>query len=494
MKCSIVITTYDKPESLDIVLSSIIKQKPPFDFEIIVVNDGPSYKTIEVCAKYYEHIKYLATGKEEYGNPAVARNVGYREARGDVILCQCDDVIHISDNVIERLVNELQPGEFLLSKTENWVYSNGAPVRYISDYCSPDKRSVPFFFCGTVLRKDLYAVGGNDEDFVKVCYDDNWFADCLIKGLGLKPRHSTDILTHHTSHRQLKGGRVDELESKNLYNAKVAEAKKTGVWQASSGPWAFNKQSIPKVMNFFWAGGEIPWLRYLTLKSFRELNPDWKVNLYSTEQYNLSELDIETKLWMPPVKNLSHEHASDVFQWELLSTDGGFYSDMDILYIKPVQDNWLLTDVLTCLSLGYMTIGFFGASPENTLFSDIYCEAIRRYNPREQQNTGACAVYRLGGLKNTWTKIQSPGRKAMEILLNKHRHIRYNELCQDTIYPWAWNKLECIWNRVLEVPPNTIGIHWFGGAKRSQEMCNLVTPGSINQYPCTLTNYAKRYL
>ena len=39
---------------------------------------------------------------------------------------------------------------------------------------------------------------------------------------------------------------------------------------------------IPRKISFFWTG-RMSWLRYLTLWSFRKLNPTWQVNLYYTE-------------------------------------------------------------------------------------------------------------------------------------------------------------------------------------------------------------------
>jgi len=519
MQCSIVLTTYDKPQHLDATLTSIYAQKTSFDFEVIVVNDGPANTTVEVCKKYRSNkgFKYLYTGKTEYGNPARARNVGYRAAIGDVIISQCDDVIHLGNDVIERLVTELQPGEFLLSKTEDWEYVDGKPHKYRMDYCSADKRSVPYFFCGALLREDLYAVGGNDGEFVEPCYDDNWFADCLIKGRGLKPRHSTDILTHHVHHGHPNGSHKKEPLSKALYNKKVAEAKQTGIWQASGGPWKLTRSYIPKCMNFFWADGPMSWLRYLTIKSFRTLNPDWEIKLHRTKTLGAHEkwktgevqdyakykgVDYSDRLdlldvgvfWETPHENLAPAHASDLFQWELLSTEGGFYSDMDILYTKPLDyKSFVNQDVVSCHSLGFMTIGFFGASADNPLFKAIRLEAMSSYNGESYQNTGAEAIYRLAGLDPIWGRTRRPGDVAMNKLKKMFSTLDYIELPQETFYPWAWNQIEDLWSSKESLPYNCCGIHWFGGAARSQQMNNLITPGNVAVGNCTLTNYAKYY-
>lgn len=237
MKCSIVLTTINKPDYLDSTLSRILEQVTSFETEVIVVNDGCDEQTIEVCRKH--PVTILHTHNTRYRNPSIARNVGYRFATGEVIVSMCDDILLLSTNTLEKLVTRLQLGEFRLAKTENWEYDEcgTTPKRYLMDYCSSNKRPVPYFFLGAIARSDLYAVGGNDEEFVEVCYDDNWFADCLIKGLGLKKTIDDDIVCHHRAHLHPKGSHVNEKTSHQLYLNKVREANRTGIWQASGGPW-----------------------------------------------------------------------------------------------------------------------------------------------------------------------------------------------------------------------------------------------------------------
>jgi len=235
MKCSVVLATKDKPDLLRMTLENIFKQRPPFDMEVVVVNDSVCKKTFEICQQYGERLKYHCTNSTVYKNPSNARNIGYRIATGETLICQCDDIVHLANNTIERLVTELGEDEFLLAKTENWTYCNGQPIKYLMDYCSVDKRPAPFFFCGSIKREHLLAVGGNDEEFVEVSYEDNWFADCLIHGLGLKPRYSSDILVHHISHGYPNNSHKNINVSKRLYHAKVLRAKESGIWKSARG-------------------------------------------------------------------------------------------------------------------------------------------------------------------------------------------------------------------------------------------------------------------
>jgi hypothetical protein len=39
-------------------------------------------------------------------------------------------------------------------------------------------------------------------------------------------------------------------------------------------------KEIEKTLHTYWGGDSMSYLRYLTLASFRKLNPDWKIFLY----------------------------------------------------------------------------------------------------------------------------------------------------------------------------------------------------------------------
>ena len=119
---------------------------------------------------------------------------------------------------------------------------------------------------------------------------------------------------------------------------------------------------MKKTMTFFWSGEKLSWLRYMTLYSFRKLNPDWVMELYLSKtvknldekwatrevQDNFSsisednidkiyDLDINVIEHIPQ-RHIHPAHNSDLFQWSWLGENSGFYSDMDILFIRPIDD------------------------------------------------------------------------------------------------------------------------------------------------------------
>ena len=117
--------------------------------------------------------------------------------------------------------------------------------------------------------------------------------------------------------------------------------------------------SIPKQAFFYWGTEVLPWVRFLTLKTFRQHHPDWVIYLYlkpvldkveGFEQKNYLDskelvdlnlitfyIDIEKELGVEfPVKNFITIYA-DIFRYVILDKFGGFYCDMDCLFFKSLE-------------------------------------------------------------------------------------------------------------------------------------------------------------
>jgi SAM-dependent methyltransferase len=242
-------STYNKPIHLERTLNSIAAQSPPFDYECIVVDDAARHASVaEVCAKF-ANVTYVPIFRDPgYANPSAARNVGYKCARGDIIIAQSDDVEHITPNTIERLVVDLQPNTFLIATVLNKYLDGKACHRPMPVFTSPEIKR-PFFFLGSLFRHNLYAVGGCDGDFTSPAFDDDWFGDCLVHGQKLLPVFSRDIVGHHLDHSRPSDLVQSAAISEKLYHKKVNEARQTGCWQSSGGPWCFPE---PKTVTDWW--------------------------------------------------------------------------------------------------------------------------------------------------------------------------------------------------------------------------------------------------
>ena len=164
---------------------------------------------------------------------------------------------------------------------------------------------------------------------------------------------------------------------------------------------------IPKRVAFFWGNETMSWMRWMTLLSFRKLNPDWQIDLYlckpngiktktwkdapiqdffnfDGEDYfkKAKALDINLKKWrLIDQKGKSWEdkmgpsHKSNFFKWQELGVYGGIYSDLDILWVKPMDAYYEKIkhyNTMICYRHTYFSIGLLGASPNNKFFYDLF--------------------------------------------------------------------------------------------------------------------------
>jgi GT2 family glycosyltransferase len=95
---SVVIPTYKRPSLLFRCLSALGRQNFPAEaLEIIVVTDGPDPDTVRLCAELAStaRTRFCSLGKKK--GPAAARNAGWRQARGELILFTDDDCLPAKD-------------------------------------------------------------------------------------------------------------------------------------------------------------------------------------------------------------------------------------------------------------------------------------------------------------------------------------------------------------------------------------------------------------
>ena len=254
MRCSIVIPTFNHAPYLRRTLASIFAQSPPFHTEVVVVDDGSTEETGDVLGEFIVgprsdtmpimlHIITLPE-KSEFRNPAKAINVGYKAATGDIVIHQSDDVAHGAIDTIEQLCGALREGEFVNAavrssiavdglKPHEWPLGNAdVPPDYQSWIIHSRFRPAPYLFLGALWRKDIYAVGGYDDRFVAPGWSDNWFADCLIRGLKLTPIFRDDIIGYHQQHDRARQGSLSPSQS--LYSTLVG----IGDFWTETAPWS----------------------------------------------------------------------------------------------------------------------------------------------------------------------------------------------------------------------------------------------------------------
>ena len=290
-------------------------------------------------------------------------------------------------------------------------------------------------------------------------------------------------------------------------------------------------RKIPKRIFFYWGGSDLSWMRYMTLYSFRKMNPDWEIVLYVSnntiidkewESYELQDffnyrgknyfnklndlnikiekaefpLEIRSKL-----KNLSPIHEGDLYRYYQLYIGGGFYCDMDVLFFKPMDDYYnkivngqydtIIHEYLTKYGWA-LTIGFLGASVNNEFYKNLFEYGINDYitttNKRNDnyQSFGNQLIYRMFDYK-----------PFMEIMWDKfslsYGDLKFHNLLTPLIYNFDFTQINYCFNNSLGInnfSPESIGYHWYGGSPTSQKYNNILTEKNYKEYKTTFSNIA----
>jgi len=253
--------------------------------------------------------------------------------------------------------------------------------------------------------------------------------------------------------------------------------------------WHLTK--IPKILHCYWGGNSLPYLRYLTIDTFHRLNPDWQIRYYypinpkkehswvTTEQKYKETWDnwidkIDTSYvsaigisFEDAKKNMSEVHRSDYLRWQLLSGLGGLWSDMDILYVKPMEALYVNTEensdkeTVVCISGYGHSVGFMMGSRRNVVFKTMADKSLASYSSNQYQCMGSVLFNKL-----------YPNIELIPRGIN---------LSMDVVYAYDANHVRELFsdNRPNRFTNNTIGVHWYAGSHISGAYLNK-TNGGLN--------------
>lgn len=124
---SLIVPVYNVENYLESCLGSIFDQDIS-NFEVIVVNDGSTDRSIEIANKFLETHSNLQIIHKENGGLSSARNFGMPYAKGKYIwFVDSDD--WIEENVFKEIIERLENYELdaLLINTKN-AFSNGSKI------------------------------------------------------------------------------------------------------------------------------------------------------------------------------------------------------------------------------------------------------------------------------------------------------------------------------------------------------------------------------
>jgi len=177
MRFSVVVPTCNRKATLRQTLAALATQDYA-DYEIIVVDDGSTDGTQKMVGAEFPQVRYF---RQANRGPAAARNVGIRQATGDIIAFTDDDCVPPPDwltrlaDGYKRYPHVVGVGGYL--EASDGVLKDNILARYErhiarSLYCVGDTEYVGHFECpagGTnnlsYHRSILEQIGGFDDTF-----------------------------------------------------------------------------------------------------------------------------------------------------------------------------------------------------------------------------------------------------------------------------------------------------------------------------------------
>ena len=131
---SIIIPVYNAEKYLQACFDSIKRQKFA-DYEVIVVDDGATDNSPDICDKYAENDNRVKVYHLQNGGPSRARNIGFDKANGKYIYCIDNDDCIYDEDYFTKIYD-------YLSKNEVDILQTGAT--YVADIPNAKKTVVDY--------------------------------------------------------------------------------------------------------------------------------------------------------------------------------------------------------------------------------------------------------------------------------------------------------------------------------------------------------------
>jgi glycosyltransferase involved in cell wall biosynthesis len=141
-KISIITVVYNGEKCLEETIQSVINQSYD-NVEYIIIDGGSTDDTVDIIKKYEDKIAYWVSEKDKGISDAF--NKGVKVARGDYINFQGDGDGFVSNDVLEKVFQDINPDEdIFVSARINRVDENGNELFSSKHIESFDKKSLLF--------------------------------------------------------------------------------------------------------------------------------------------------------------------------------------------------------------------------------------------------------------------------------------------------------------------------------------------------------------
>lgn len=267
------------------------------------------------------------------------------------------------------------------------------------------------------------------------------------------------------------------------------------------------EDTIPKRAFFIWGKGTpLSYLRFLTLKSFRDLHPDYEMILYlscgkqeknwkddlSQEFYNQDKKNIKDYLYhvgtlnvevreYNDFKNLNPAHISDLFRWKILYEQGGWYFDLDQIFLNRIEDivDTSYSFIFGCKSIYF--VGVLGAKKGLDFFKYVTKRQMMIIDNKKGSNYLMFSTILFSDCMKyaEFKKLNATGG-----VLNTENEVFYPIHCSNVKIMYEgkadFTKLK-----------NTIAVHWHGGHNDSQAFNLIFNEEFVKTSTDSISTYVK---
>tara|TARA_R110002126_G_C10479673_1_gene501787 strand:- start:2862 stop:4475 length:1614 start_codon:yes stop_codon:yes gene_type:complete len=530
---SIVMPTYNDAKYLNKAIDDILNQTYK-NFELIIVNDGSTDNTEDIInnyAKTDDRIKYL---KKSNGGTGSALNLGFDNANGEFGTWVSSD-----DEKTETFVEDLVE---CLKKNRDVEFACSAFFsKYLNKIFKPyHHNGSMFLFCNGLQHDSSVSKKTHiTSDWSKINNAACFQGVCFMFTMRLKNKCGPYIdIPGEDYHMTMKMGlnsRVCYLDkvlgvhnnpedSLSMMNRSCVAGANILTRKMYKESHKWNLKEIPKIAHFYWGSPKMSFLRYMTIVSFKKFNPDWSIHLYvpksvSTEIFWRTEggdnkhcsdsVDYDGEDYFSkliddvPIKVIKVDfsntiigsdapepHKSDLLRWQILSTSGGIWSDMDILYIKSLNTSHLncnsKKDTIVCYDMelargvNVIPIGFLGSSKNNTFYKSIAKQSLISYDKIYYQSIGERLFAQIA--------------PTFPIAKSRFPNLNLLNLNPSNFYYLDFKNIDKMFEKNVDLPNTVIGIHWYGGHPTSQDFNNKINHKNYATFNSTISKILKEIL
>jgi glycosyltransferase involved in cell wall biosynthesis len=202
---SVVIPTYNRKPILEKCLKALenqqLKDRKVIDYEVVVVDDGSTDETKDWLAVNDRQFRHVRLIEQNHKGPAAARNLGVKEAKGNIIVFIDSDLV-VTPDFLQAHADALQEGAKKLGSDRLFTYGRVINTCNFNNPTSEPYKitdfSAAYFATGNVAieRKWLEKVGLFDTHFQLYGWEDLELG-IRLKKIGLKLIKCPNAVGYH---------------------------------------------------------------------------------------------------------------------------------------------------------------------------------------------------------------------------------------------------------------------------------------------------------